>query len=181
MLMNVNIEHSITKSQPSYFQNRYICRRLIFVIIILVIMAVTPQNQPYQSPTPGEITLMAFAPNNGTSPMSDTLCQELKDCGFNSAAVETTQLNAGPTITNCQNHGIKPFLHVAGMEDSVATCQPYVNHPIRRHAQVERSIRPSEGNHFWKRRRPAVASLQGGCRLSRNRQPSRSPRAVADT
>lgn len=59
--------------------------------------------------------------------MSDTLCQELKDCGFNSAAVETTQLNAGPTITNCQNHGIKPFLHVAGMEDSVATCQPYVN------------------------------------------------------
>lgn len=35
---------------------------------------------------------MAFAPNNGTSPMSDTLCQELKDCGFNSDAVETTQL-----------------------------------------------------------------------------------------
>ena len=127
MLININTELYFTKSQPSYSQNRYICGRLIFVIIILVIMAVTPQNRPYQSPTLGEITLMAFAPNNGTSPVSDTLCQELKDCGFNSAAVETTQLNAGSTITNCKNHGIKPFLHVAGMEDSVATCKPYVN------------------------------------------------------
>lgn len=127
VLININAEHYITKSQPSYSQNRYICRRFIFVIIILVIMAVSPQNQPYQSPIPEEITLMAFAPNNGTSPVSDTLCQELKECGSNSAAVETTQLNAGSTITNCKNHGIKPFLHVAGMEDSVATCKPYVD------------------------------------------------------
>lgn len=90
-------------------------------------MAITPQNQPYQSPTPGEITLMAFSPNTGTSPMSSALCQDLRDCGFNSAAVETTQQNAWSTINNCKNYGIKPFLHVAGMEDSVAKCQPYVN------------------------------------------------------
>lgn len=77
--------------------------------------------------------------------MSDTLCQELKDCGFNSAAVETTQLNAGPTITNCQNHGIKPFLHVAGMEDSVATCQPYGNHPIGGTCKLKGAFGPLKG------------------------------------
>lgn len=89
-------------------------------------MAVTPQNQPYQSPTPGKITLMAFAPNNGNAAMSEALCQELKDCGFNSAAVETTAVNALPTLNNCTKHGIKPFLHVAKMEDSVAICDPFV-------------------------------------------------------
>lgn len=58
--------------------------------------------------------------------MSESLCQELKDCGFNSAAVETTTVNALPTLSNCTKHGIKPFLHVAKMEDSVAICDPFV-------------------------------------------------------
>lgn len=90
-------------------------------------MAKVLQNQPYQSPTPGKITLMAFGPNSGTAVMTDALCQELKDCGFNSAAIETTLTNALPTITNCAKYGIKPFLHTAGMEDSVATCTTFVN------------------------------------------------------
>lgn len=90
-------------------------------------MAKVLQNQPYQSPTPGKITLMAFGPNSGTAVMYDTLCQELKDCGFNSVAVETTQANASSTVSNCAKYGIKPFLHTAGMEDFAAVYTPFVN------------------------------------------------------
>lgn len=70
----------------------------------------TPQNPSYAPPTPDKITVAAFMPNVGGATLTDSLCSKLKDCGFNSALIETTEANVSSSLTNCAKYGIKPFL-----------------------------------------------------------------------
>lgn len=80
----------------------------------------TPQNPSYITPTPGKITVVAFKPNVGNAAMSESLCSNLKDCGFNSALVETKEANVSSSLTNCSKYGIKPFLRSDDLKENAS-------------------------------------------------------------
>lgn len=65
------------------------------------IFQTTPVNSVFNSPTPGKITLMAGHPVIEGQPIHDSLCVQLKDCGFNALASQLDEGNINLSLENC--------------------------------------------------------------------------------
>lgn len=74
-----------------------------------------------QNPTPGEITLMAGKPNEGTSGLNASLCAQLKACGFNAASATITQSFISASAEECYKAGLSLFLYNGGLFDATVS------------------------------------------------------------
>lgn len=87
----------------------------------------TPINKRYNSPTPGEITIVASTPNIGDKAPSDELCAELASCGFNSVIMSVTLSEVSQALASCGSHGIRPFLSHSHLLRDEQSCAEYVD------------------------------------------------------
>lgn len=81
-----------------------------------------------QSPTPGEITLMAGKPNEGTSALDANLCSQIKNCGFNAVGATISQALISTSLTQCSNAGLVLFINNGSLYDAIEpTIQGFQN------------------------------------------------------
>lgn len=74
----------------------------------------------FNSPTPGEITLMAGKPNSNNTSLNNTLCSQLKASGFNSVAAYISN-NIPSSLNVCKLNSLSLFLSNAGLINDTDT------------------------------------------------------------
>lgn len=73
----------------------------------------TPRNLPFNSPSPGQIALIAGSPNDDSSLLTDRLCEEIHDCGFNTIATSVSSSFISSSLQNCENNNLGLILYNA--------------------------------------------------------------------
>lgn len=72
-------------------------------------------REQFIPPTPEEITLLAFNPNVNNEILSDVLCKEIVDCGFNAVGATITYDDIPGSLENCYNNGLSLFMRNESM------------------------------------------------------------------
>ena len=98
------------------------------ISIMSSIFQTTPTNEPYNSPTPGQISIVAGRANADPNGMTDEYCKTMADCGFNAATAHLGDAYTKETLANCAKNGISLFLSNANLTKYTSSyIKPYKN------------------------------------------------------
>lgn len=81
----------------------------------------TPSNYNFNSPTPGEITLLAANPNYNNGELDLALCKQIKSSGCNAAAAYIGNLAIKKSLENCNNAGLKLIFYNGSLKEDTET------------------------------------------------------------